>query len=265
MKINWSVFTKAWKMPMAELARHVQTLGFDGIELPIRPKYQVEPDTIEAQLPQAVKILDDHGLKIFSVAAPTDERTIAACGQCGIKIIRVCEYTPYAQSYVESEKQIIRKYEALVPLLEQHRVTIGLQNHCDDFIPHMAGCREIARHFSPRQVGIIWDVAHCALNGEDPEIAADIAWPHLVMVNWKNAFWQRSNGPDAEVATWQYYWTTGRQGKAPWGRCAAELIKRHYQGVVCLCAEYTDEAAVNRLTAEDIAYAKSLLNPTIST
>ena len=251
-------------MPIAELARHVRDLGFDGIELPIRPTYQVEPDSIETQLPQAVKILADHGLKILSAAASADERTIAACGQCGVKIIRVCEHTPYEQDYADCEKQIIRKYEALVPLLDRHQVTIGLQNHCDDFIPHMAGCREIARHFMPRQVGIVWDVAHCALNGEDPEIAADIAWPSLAMVNWKNAFWQRTNGPDAEVATWQYYWTTGRQGKAPWERCAAELIKRNYQGVICLCAEYTDEASVNRLAAEDLAFAKSLLNPPTS-
>jgi sugar phosphate isomerase/epimerase len=246
-------------MPLPELARHVQSLGFDGIELPIRPKFQVEPENIEKQLPEAVRILADHGLKILSVAASTDERTVAACGQCGIRIIRVCEYTPYTQNYVACEKQIIRKYEALVPALERHQVTIGLQNHCDDFVPHVAGCREIARHFSPQQVGIVWDVAHCALNGEDPEIAAEIAWPHLAMVNWKNAFWQRINGPDAEVSAWQYYWTTGRQGKAPWARCAAELIKRSYQGTICICAEYTDEASVNRLAAEDLAFAKALM------
>jgi len=253
------VFTKAWKIPIEGLAKHVRALGFDGVELPIRPNYQVEPASIESQLAQAVRVLADHGLKIFSVAASTDERTIAACGQCGIKVIRVCEHTPYGKSYVEAEKEILHKYEALVPILDRHQVTIGLQNHCDDFIPHMAGCREIARHFSPRHVGIVWDVAHCALNGEDPEIAAEIAWPYLAMVNWKNAFWQRINGPDAEVATWQYYWTTGRQGKASWARCAGELTKRNYQGTVCISAEYTDEQSVNRLAAEDVAYAKSLL------
>ena len=258
-KITLSVFTKAWKTPLPELAKHVKALGFDGVELPVRPKFQVEPESIEKGLPEAVKILADHGLKICSVAGSTDERTIAACGACGIPIIRVCEYTPYDQSYSECEQRIIRKYQALVGAMDRHGVTIGLQNHCDDFVPNIAACREIARHFSPRQVGIVWDVCHCALNGEDPEIAADIAWPYLAMVNWKNAFWQRINGPDAEVSKWQYYWTTGRQGKAPWARCAAQLKKRNYQGVLCITAEYSDEASVNRLVAEDIAYAKSLL------
>jgi len=97
------------------------------------------------------------------------------------------------------------------------------------------------------------------LNGEDPELAADILWSHLCMVNLKNAYWQRTNGPEAEVAQWRHYWTTGRHGLAPWPRVAAELKRRGYRGVICLTAEYSDEASVDRLIAEDIAFAKSLL------
>jgi hypothetical protein len=38
----------------------------------------------------------------------------------------------------------------------------------------------------------------------------------------------------------------------------AELRRRDYQGVVCLTAEYSDQAAVDRLIAEDIAFTKEL-------
>jgi len=37
-----------------------------------------------------------------------------------------------------------------------------------------------------------------------------------------------------------------------------ELKRRGYQGVVCLTAEYSDHDAVDRLIAEDIAFARSL-------
>jgi hypothetical protein len=40
---------------------------------------------------------------------------------------------------------------------------------------------------------------------------------------------------------------------------ATELKKRDYSGVVCLTAEYSDHDAVNRLIAEDVAFAKGLL------
>jgi hypothetical protein len=45
---------------------------------------------------------------------------------------------------------------------------------------------------------------------------------------------------------------------ANWPKVAAELKKRNYSGVICLSAEYSDEAAVDRLIAEDIVFAKSL-------
>jgi len=78
------------------------------------------------------------------------------------------------------------------------------------------------------------------------------------MVNLKSAFWRRTNGPEAEIAEWSAYWTTGRNGRGNWPRVAAELTRRGYKGAVCLTAEYTDEHAVDRLIAEDIAFARSL-------
>ncbi len=63
---------------------------------------------------------------------------------------------------------------------------------------------------------------------------------------------------EADMATWQVYWTTGPQGKASWSRVADELKVRGYAGVVCLTAEYSDEEAVDQLVARDIAFAKGL-------
>jgi hypothetical protein len=93
----------------------------------------------------------------------------------------------------------------------------------------------------------------------EPELARDVVWPHLRMVNLKNAFWLRTNGPEAEESEWEAYWTSGRQGRASWRRVAAELRRRAYAGVVCPTAEYTAFAQTDRLIAEDIAYARSLI------
>jgi sugar phosphate isomerase/epimerase len=255
--IVFSVFTKPWKMPISELGRFVKGLGFDAIELPVRPGFQVLPEKVESDLPIAARQLADRGVSIASVAGPTDERTIAACAEAGVPTIRVMVYTG-EESYLAVEKRTLAEYEALVPLLDRYGVQIGVQNHCDQFVANAAGLRRLVEHFDPKHIGAVWDAAHCALNGEDPELAADILWSHLCMVNLKNAFWQRTNGPEAEVAEWRHYWTTGRHGLASWPRVAAELKRRGYRGVVCLTAEYDDEASVNRLIAEDIAFARLL-------
>jgi len=82
-EIVFSVFTKPWKMPIPELGRFVKALGFDAIELPVRPGFQVLPEKVERDLPAAARQLADCGVSIASVAGPTDERTIAACAQAG--------------------------------------------------------------------------------------------------------------------------------------------------------------------------------------
>jgi sugar phosphate isomerase/epimerase len=255
--LTYSVFTKPWKVPIAELGRHVSDLGFNGIELPVRPGFQVEPERVEQELPRAARQLADFGLKITSVAGPTDEPTMAACAEAGIPIIRICVGIG-PEGYLASEARLQKEYDALVPLLDRYGVTLGIQNHCDRCVCNAMGLRSLIGRYEPRHVAAVWDAAHNALNGEDPELAIDIVESHLCMVNLKNAFWQRKNGPEAEHAQWRPYWTTGRHGLASWPRVAAELKQRNYTGVLCLTAEYSDEPAVNRLIAEDLAFARSL-------
>ena len=258
MSVRFSVFTKPWKtMPLPDLARQISQLGFDGIELPVRPGFQVEPEHVGRDLPVAVRLLADYGLKIESVAGPTDEPTMAACAEVRVPIIRICVGIG-PEGYMASEARLQREYEALLPLLAKYGVTLGIQNHYGHSICNAMGLRHLIERYDPKQVGAVWDAAHNALDGEEPEMALDIVWSHLCMVNLKNAFWRRVNGPEAEVAEWETYWTSGRQGLASWPRVAAELQRRSFNGVVCLTAEYTDEHAVDRLIAEDIAFAKSL-------
>jgi sugar phosphate isomerase/epimerase len=255
-KISLSVFSKPWKMPIPELGKFVSKMGFDAIEYPLRPGYPVAPENVR-DLAKAAKQLAAFGVKIASVAGPADEPTIAACAEAGIPIIRIMVYVGQ-ESYLAVEERTRREFDALLPLLDKHGVTIGVQNHCDAFVCNALGLRRLVDGYDPKHIAVVWDAAHNGLNGEDPELAIDIVWSHLCMVNLKNAFWVRQNGPEAECAEFQHYWTTGRQGRASWPRVATELEKRDYKGVVCLTAEYTDQESVDRLIVEDIAFAKSL-------
>ncbi len=63
-----------------------------------------------------------------------------------------------------------------------------------------------------RHIGAVLDAAHCALNGEAPQLALDIVWSHLCLINLKNAYWRRTNGPEATVAEYQAYWTSMQTG-----------------------------------------------------
>jgi len=257
-KISYSVFTKPWKtLALAQLGEFVSGLGFDGVEFPVRPGYQVEPENVK-DLPRAAKVLGEFGVKILSVAGPTDEATIAACAEAGVPVIRVMAGINRGESYLEGELRLRRDYDGLVPLLERYGVQLGVQNHYGRFVANAVGLRRLVEPYDPRTIGIVWDAAHEALNGNNLDLALDVAWSHLCMVNLKNAYWQRVNGPEAEVAAWRVHWTAGCHGQASWPVVVGELKARGYEGTVCLPAEYSDEEAVDRLIAQDIAFVHAL-------
>ena len=262
-KITFSVFTKPWKMPIETLGPFVAGLGFDGIELPVRPGYPVEPEDV-ARLPQAVKKLGESGVKVCSIAGPTDEKTIAACSEAGVPIIRIMVGIG-PEGYLASVARTRREFDKLLPVLEKYQVKIGVQNHSGAFVVNAMGLHHLLDGFDPHLIAGVWDAAHNALRGEEPELGLDIVWPHLGMVNLKNAIWVRKNAPKKDspqltggFAEWEPYWIGAREGLACWPRVIAELKRRSYQGVVCLTAEYSDQAAVNTSIVADLAFARSL-------
>jgi sugar phosphate isomerase/epimerase len=258
-----AVFVKPWKtMSLPELGKFIHDLGFEWIELPVRPGFPCEPDQIETALPQAAKILADAGVNILNVtvALPfTDERLYAACAAAGVGMNRVM-FRTNGLTYWQAEAEAKRQLEAALPLCEQYGVQIGVQNHVGSFVPiHAMGLHHLVQEYDPRYVGAIWDAGHNGLAGMEAEAALEVVESHLCVVNLKNAFWQRVNGPEAELAEWQVYWTGGRQGRASWPNVVAKIKAMGYTGPICLTAEYSDEESVNRLIAADLAFVKQLL------
>ncbi len=118
------------------------------------------------------------------------------------------------------------------------------------------GLHHLVKDYDPTYVGAIWDAAHSALEGMEPEPALEVVASHLCVVNLKNAYWRRVSPPEAELAEWQRYFTSGRQGRSSWQQVADKLKQMNYNGPICFSAEYTAEHEVDRLIVEDLAFAR---------
>jgi sugar phosphate isomerase/epimerase len=259
--IEFSVFTKPWKtQSISELGSKVSAMGFDGIEFPLREGFQLEPEDAEKGLPQLVSQLSDYGLRVFSVASDLSEPVFAGCAAAGISMIRTMPEISLEEGYLVSESKVRAKLENVVALSKAYKVKVGVQQHYGDFVTDSIGLRHLLEGLDPTYIGAIWDAAHDGLAGQQPENGLDIVWDHLAMVNLKNAYYKRTNGPEAEHASWERYFTNGKQGLASWPRAAVYLKNRGYQGVVTLTAEYTDEERVDELIQADITYAKGLFS-----
>ena len=242
MKNRLTVFSKPWpELSLEALGKLVKGLGFAGVELPVRPGYQVTPENVTQGLPEAAKILADQGVAIGSLAGPADERTIEACAAAGCPIIRVCvDIQRKLGSYFENEARVRAGYDVLAPALKQHGVSIGVQNHCDRCVGSAIGIMHLIEQYDPAVVSAVLDPGHCAVDGEPPDMAIDITWSHLSLINMKSASHRRTNGLNEVEPTWEVYWTSAQHAGYSWRATLEELRKRDYRKDLCLVAEYTD-------------------------
>jgi sugar phosphate isomerase/epimerase len=256
--IEFAVFTKPWATePIPAIAKLVAEMGFDAAEIPVRPGFQVTPGNVDKALPELVSVFRDHGLTVASIASSLDEPIFAACAAAGVPIIRIMGSVTRG-AYLESEAALRARLRDIVPRCEKYGVRVGVQEHYGDNVSDAFGLRALLHELDGRWITAIWDAAHDALAGIAPETGLEVVWDRLAMVNLKNVYYERANGPEAEAAEWKRHFTSGRHGLASWPRIAAELRRRGYTGTVCLTAEYEEPANVARLCAEDLRYAKGL-------
>jgi sugar phosphate isomerase/epimerase len=267
--IALTVFTKPWTEPIEQLADKIAALEIDGIELPIRPGYQVQPENVKATLPNAVKVLASRGLAIKSAAAPLEPAILEACGDAGIPIVRSMVAIDLKKaSYAETIAQHRRLWDSLIPTLDRAGVTIGIQNHSGDNIGSAIGLYHLMEKYDPKHVCAVLDMAHSAIAGEPTALAVDLLWPHMRgLLNFKAAFRERINGPEEVEARYRTHWTTAAHAAFSWSELVADVLKRGFTGTFCLPGEYSDPSGAPQRMGDDVlpylrqdvAYLKSLI------
>jgi sugar phosphate isomerase/epimerase len=253
-EITLAVFTKPWVERIEMLADKIAGLGLEGIELPIRPGYQVTPETVATALPVVRKALESRGLVIRSVAAPLDDDVIRACGDNGVQLVRTMIGIDLSKaSFAETIAQHRARYDALIPLLDRTGVSIGVQNHSGNCIGSAIGLYHLMEAYDRKHVCAILDMAHCGIAGEPMELAVDLLWARMSnVVNFKNSYRERINGPEEAEAEYRTHWTTGPHGAYSWAGLVKELNRRGFSGTFCLPAEYTDPKGQPQRMGDDV-------------
>jgi sugar phosphate isomerase/epimerase len=257
--ILFSVFTKPWKTKsIEELGEFVRKSGFDGIEFPLRNGYQAEPEDADVSLPRIAEKLSAFELKIFSVASVTDERVFAGCAAARIPTIRIMVGHDMKVNFYEDMLSKQWELEKIQSLCEKYNIHVSVQHHYGPGISNSMELKWFLDKLDPNYFYAVWDSAHSALAGEEPEQALDILWPRLGMVNFKNAYYRPVFEPDESKTVYKRFFTTGTQGLCSWKRASDYLKAKNYNGIVCLTAEYTQEDMVDSYIVKDLKLAKSL-------
>ena len=259
MQYAYSVFTKPWRMLSPEaLADLVSEMGYNGVEFPLRDGYQAQPSDALESLPALSGVFASRGLKIYSVASSLDEYIFEACALSGVPVIRIMAGYG-SEGYLQGERRTREVLWNAQPLCEKYGVRVGVQQHCGKMVNNSMELRHLLEGLDKRFIGAVWDAAHSALAGENPEQGLEILQEYLLMVNFKSAYYKKDTRSGGEWDIYRPYFATGGECQFPWAHAAAYLRKSGYSGVICMPAEYTDESNLEEKTAADLVFLKKLL------
>ena len=156
---------------MAETAAEI---GFDGIDLTVRPKGHVLPERVEQDLPKAVESVNKAGLKIYMMTTritdPKDnytEKILKTASQLGIKYYRM-GYLKYDDS-LGIEKSL-EAYKAtlseLAKLNGKYKIHGAYQNHAGTNVgAPVWDIWYLIKDLDPKWIGCQYDIKHATHEG----------------------------------------------------------------------------------------------------
>lgn len=246
---EFSLFTKHLVgLPYDQLAETVASLGFKGVEAPVRKGGHVEPKRVEEDLPKLVEAFRKCGVKIALMTtdlnevneADRTEKVLRTASALGIPSYRMKWY-PYAgaKSHWTQLDEIKPRLRDLVALSRELRILPGYQNHSG---PKYVGAgiwdmAMLMKEYRPDELSWNFDFFHAMVEG-------GLSWPnefalvrdHISMVYFKNFTWKGRLAEGCPLAE-------GTVGKDS----VALLRKSAYAGPVCLHVEYLKGKATDQV------------------
>ena len=249
------IFTKIFQeLGVEETGERVKGLGFDGVDLAVRPGFCVSPANAPEVLPGAVETWSGMGLAapLISLAVdandPADPETIGvfeAAGEAGVGLIKV-GYFPYTvgEDYWSLVSAARAALEGFAQLSERTGVRTVYHTHSGPNLgSNCAGLMHLLWGFDPALIGAYVDMGHMAVEGEDDEMGLAMVRDHLAAIGAKDARFIELGDP-AAPAPWGKHFVFIGQGATPWNRVLTLLHSWGFDGPFSVHGEYTSDQTV---------------------
>ncbi len=245
-----------WK----ELGRKAKELGFDGVDLTVRPKGHVLPERVKEDLPRAVDAIRAAGVDVpmittdlKSAANPAAGPTFETARKLGIKFLKP-GYWMYTKdrTVLQTQVEVRQNFQSLLKLAMQNGVTLGLHNHSGAYVgAALWAYRDLLQDVDPKWAGYYFDPGHATIEGGLYvwRISLELVAPRLKMVAMKDAYWDKSNG------RWRPKWVPLGEGMVDWPEVYRAFAKAGFNGPISLHVEYPAKDELEAI-AHDLAFMK---------
>ena len=238
-------------LPVAQLCAQAKKLGFDGLDLTLRPGGHVEPENAETGLAEAKRAADEAGMTIpmvttaiTDVDSPHAEQVFASAAHYGARRLKLgyWRYEPFG-TLAKQLDDARRRMERLVRLGEKYHVLPCVHCHSGHVLANGGALLYLLlKDFKPSEAGAYVDPMHMTVEGglAGWEMGLDLLGPWVALVGVKNFRWEPA-GRDERTgqARFQPAYVPLADGMAPLPQFMAYLKKPiGYDGVVSVHAEY---------------------------
>jgi sugar phosphate isomerase/epimerase len=238
-----------------ELGAKAIELGYDGIDVCVRPGHPVTPENVVVELPQAVTLWQSQGLCCPMATAPvtfvdptTDEveRMYAGCAAAGVPRLKLGFFRfKDGDDYWQRVDTSRRALEQFAQLSEKYNVQTVYQVHSGQCLgSNCAGVMHLLRGFDPKLIGAYPDLGHILLDGEDYAMGLAMIRDYLSIVAIKDALYALQ--PAGSEPPYRPCFVPVGKGAVNWRRAFGVLKGMGYDGAFSVHTEYSFEEPIIR-------------------
>lgn len=200
-----SVFSKHLQfLNYKDMADAAAEIGFDGVDLTVRPNGHVLPERVENDLPQAIDAIHKAGLSSTMITTavqdandPLDRKLLETASKLGLEYYRMnwLKY-PDGKSIPEAIGQFKQILTDLSHLNKKLGITGCYQNHSGN----LAGASlwelwEILKNADHQNMGVQYDIRHAVVEGGMSwKNGLRLIQPHIKILAIKDCIWLKKNG-----------------------------------------------------------------------
>jgi sugar phosphate isomerase/epimerase len=241
MKI--SVFSKnlQW-LGYEEMAIEVAAMGFDGIDLTVRPSGHVLPERVEEDLPKAVNVIRKHGLEVYMITTAITnsndqhaEQIIKTASQLGIKYYRLGWFVYDKNLSIPANiNNFHNTFRQLEKLNKRYHIHGAYQNHAGDgFGSAVVDLSLALKDIDPAWIGCQYDIRHATVEGAHSwPVGLQLLNDHVKTINIKDFHWAKKDGQ------WKEENVALGEGMVDFKKYLGMLKTYNYKGPVCIHYEY---------------------------
>ena len=181
------------------MAKTVAKIGFDGVDLTVRPKGHVLPQRVSEDLPKAVEAIRKAGLKaqlittaITSVKEPDTETILKTASKQGIKIYRMgwLNYLPGIP--IPDQLEVFKKQLGeLVEMNKYYGIQAAYQNHAGTHVgSSLWDIWYLIKDFDPTYLGVQFDIRHAMVESQSAwAVGLKLLSPYINSLDIKDFNW----------------------------------------------------------------------------